>query len=123
MGEFGAYMKALRLSRGYTMRGMAKEMGVSAQYLSEVEKGRSKITADRLKEFAACLHLTTAEMEKLYDLSACEDSKAPQDCVDYLYDNPLAMQALRLAKRDGNSDAEWQKMIDTLKKKLEKKHV
>ena len=49
---FGAAVEALRVGEGYTQIAFAKKLGVSRQYLCDVEKGRRRASPDQAARFA-----------------------------------------------------------------------
>jgi len=122
--SFGEFLTNLRKNRKMPMRILAYRIGVSAQYLSEVEKGRkAPLTQEKIKIAAEVLDLTEEEKEELYDLAARDRAgsgqvSAPQDCIDYLAQNPQAVRALRLAKRTNAGEEEWNILIRELEKRL-----
>lgn len=118
--NFGEYVEQLRKSRGKTLRETAKAIGVSPQYYSEVEKGRSSaFTPERLKLLTGFLLLDDEETNTLYDIAAKKrsdkDVVVPQDCVDYLVDNSYVVEALRLSKETDAGEEEWQILLDQLR--------
>lgn len=56
--EIGKRIKQLRISKGLTMKELAERAGMSAGYLSEVERGRSALSAEKLAALARCLGST-----------------------------------------------------------------
>lgn len=50
--KLGDYLHALRLTRGVTLRSAAKEMDMSAMYLSEIESGKKIPSGKMLKKIA-----------------------------------------------------------------------
>ncbi len=50
--KLGDYLHALRISRGATLRSAAKEMAMSAMYLSEIESGKKIPSGQMLKKIA-----------------------------------------------------------------------
>ena len=50
--KLGDYIHALRISKGTTLRSAAKEMNMSAMYLSEIESGKKIPSGKILKKIA-----------------------------------------------------------------------
>jgi len=118
--SFGKHIEALRKSKEKSLRETAKAIGVSPQFYSEVEKDRrSAFTKERLEKLAVFLLLNEEQTHTLYDIAAqartSNDVVVPQDCVDYLVENPYVVQALRLSKETGAGEKEWQLLLDELK--------
>lgn len=118
--SFGKHIEMLRKAKEKSLRETAKAIGVSPQFYSEVEKDRrSAFTKERLEKLAVFLMLDEEQTHTLYDIAAqartSNDVVVPQDCVDYLVDNPYVVQALRLSKETGAGEKEWQLLLDELK--------
>lgn len=47
-GDLGVFLRDLRLQRGWTQQDLAEELGVTRQYVVELETGRPTLYADRL---------------------------------------------------------------------------
>ena len=57
--SFGEYLTQLREAKDVTLRELARKIGVSAPFLSDVEKNRrAPLTAERLEKVAAVLGLS-----------------------------------------------------------------
>lgn len=46
--DLGAFLRRLRLDRGWTQAELAEELGVSRQYVVELEGGKPNLYSDRL---------------------------------------------------------------------------
>jgi transcriptional regulator with XRE-family HTH domain len=49
-------LRQLRESKGVSLRSLAKDMGISSAFLSDVERGFRNLTNERLADAAAILH-------------------------------------------------------------------
>ena len=56
--NIGLRIKQLRISKGLTIKELAQKAHMSAGYLSEVERGRSALSAEKLAALAGCLGTT-----------------------------------------------------------------
>lgn len=56
--EIGWRIKQLRIAKGQTIKGLAQHANMSAGYLSEVERGRSALSAEKLAALARCFGST-----------------------------------------------------------------
>ena len=56
--EIGKRIKQLRIAKGLTIKELADLAGMSAGYLSEVERGRCALSAEKLAAIAGCLGTT-----------------------------------------------------------------
>lgn len=67
---FGAYVRQKRLERKITLRTFAKQVGISATFISGMENNEKSAPSDEvLKNIAEILHLDKEETDKLYDLA------------------------------------------------------
>ena len=56
--EIGWRIKQLRIAKGQTIKNLAQHAGMSSGYLSEVERGRSALSAEKLAAIARCFGST-----------------------------------------------------------------
>lgn len=63
--DLGEKIRELRIAKGITLRGLARAIGVSAPFLSDVEHGRRRPTEDRLDAMANVLGCKPSELEDL----------------------------------------------------------
>lgn len=118
MGAFGDYISHKRQEMGFTLRGLAKELGLSASYISDIEKGnREPNEKSLLDSLVKVLELNSEEAEKLYDMAAEQKNELAQDVSEYVNENSLAKVALRTAKTHGATDEDWKKFIEGLNNK------
>ena len=60
--ELGARARALRVSRGWTLRELADRARLSSRFLGQLESGQGNISVRRLVDVAAALGTTAAEL-------------------------------------------------------------
>lgn len=66
MSGFGATVRKLRENAKISLRDLANAVGVSAVYLSDIERGRRNPPQDdKLKKIADFLHINPQELEEL----------------------------------------------------------
>jgi len=117
--NFGTYVETLRKQRGISLRATAQGIGVSPQYYSEMEKGRSgPLTAERLNDLKVFLDLSDDESQVMYNKAAearkYKDVFVPQDFSDYIVERDYTMAALRVAKKLNADEDDWQRFVDDL---------
>ena len=118
MGVFGDYISNKRQEKGFTLRGLAKKLGLSASYISDIEKGnREPNEKTLLDSLVKVLELNSEEAEKLYDMAAEQKNELAQDVSEYVNENSLAKVALRTAKTQCATDEDWKKFIEGLNNK------
>jgi len=72
VSSIGAYIKEQREQAKISLRQLARAAGVSNPYLSQVERGLRKPSADLLQQIAKGLRISA---EALYDQAGIEDDK------------------------------------------------
>lgn len=92
---FGARVKHIRESHGWTQENLTERMDISTNYLSSIERGKENPTFDMLVKLATALE---AEMWELFDFEHEKNLKELRDGL-----NKFAKEAeenkLRLAFR------------------------
>jgi hypothetical protein len=93
--EFGRILRKLRESRNMSLRDVAKKLGISAPYLSDVELGRRRMTDDRVE---SCLNLFAPEWNAIREkivmnsiapsrgtigVKKCEGCRSPATTADF----------------------------------------
>lgn len=106
MTPLGERLVALRTGRGMTQREMAEELGVSASYLSALERGRrGRAGFSLLQGVIALFGLIWDDADELMRLAALSDPKVRLDTSDMEpvateVANLLAHHAARLERSD-----------------------
>ena len=115
--SFGKFIKEKRILQGKSIRVFADEIGISAAYLSDVERGNRYPPQKHLSILIEKLCLDDEETEMFYDLVGRESGNYIDISV-YLKDNKNARKALRLAIQKNMTSFDWQKVIDEFIKKI-----
>jgi transcriptional regulator with XRE-family HTH domain len=82
----GEAIRLLREGQGMTLRALADKVGLSAPFLSDLERGRRQ--TDRHEEIARALGIPEAELRQL-------DSRVTTDLKDWLAENPKLVALLK----------------------------
>jgi transcriptional regulator with XRE-family HTH domain len=118
---FGSYLTRKREEREVTLRGFARQLGISPVYLCNIEKDRKSDPADAIVEkIAELLMLNAAEKAEMLDLLA-KARKRPSvasDLPEYINERDIVRVALRTAKDADATDEEWQEFIERLQKRI-----
>ena len=116
--NFGEFIKDKRLQAHITLRSFAESLGVSAPYVTDVEKDRKNPFNNELLEKAATiLHLDDDEKVKMYDLAGEKRNEIAPDIPDYIMQRGYVSAALRTARDLDADEADWQRFVDELKKR------
>lgn len=90
-------------------------IGVTAPYLSDIEKGRRAAPDAKLENIADVLHLNREEREKMYDLAALtRENQVSTDLSGYIMETDMARVALRRAKERNLSQQQWADILDII---------
>lgn len=103
----GDAIRFLRERRGLTLRGLASAVGVSAPFLSDLEKNRRG--TDRLADFARVLGVDVALLKQF-------DSRVEPELKDWLEKNPELVTLLREMRADRRSAVELRQVLRARKK-------
>lgn len=98
----GHAIRRLRLQAGYTLRGFAEEIGISAAHQSDIEHGRRAPSEKVLLETAKKLASVGATYESLRAL----DSRLGADLEKWVQSTPEAGQMLREMRSSNRSPAD-----------------
>lgn len=90
----GEAIRYLRESRGMSLRELARHIGVSAPFLSDVEHNRR--STDKLAEVAAALDVSAGDLARF-------DTRLSSDVKDWIVSNPGISSLLREMKDSGLS--------------------
>lgn len=95
MKTLGEYLRELRENKDFSVRELAKRLGVSAPFLSDVELGRRHPSDDVLSKLARELDTTVVELRR-------HDARAPiRELRRMAASNPAMGFALRKVVEDG----------------------
>jgi len=121
--RFGDFIKKKRLSdpRELTLSDMAKELGISVSFLSDIENRRRRpFDAGKIEIFASFIGLNEEELALMYDLASHENNEIPSDIEDiFMYDEvgDMARFALRQSKAGNVSEEDWKRFIREIEAK------
>ena len=115
--SFGEFLQDKREDRNITLREMAKRIGVSAPFLSDVEKGRTApLTKERLDKVSEILDLSKEEKAQMYTIVGKQKNIVAPDVSDYVMRDYVSA-ALRTARDLNAGEAEWQRFVEELKQR------
>jgi len=111
---FGDFLKTKRNERKRTVRELAESIGVSAGYYGEIEAARrTPVDVEFISKVITLLHLSDDDGRTLYDLAGKDRSIAPPDLTEYINENKVVRDALRLAKEKA-CDEDWLTFMNNL---------
>ena len=90
---FGAYVRALRESKGIGQRELARQISISAPYLNDIEK--DKRGAPRSSIVTAMAEALEASGHRLFDLAGGSRNEVAPDIIEMIQGSPAAAELLR----------------------------
>ena len=116
--SFGDFIAQKREEKDITLREMAAMMGVSAPFVSDVEKDRrNPYDLERLDKLAGILALSSAEKDLMLDLAGRKRNTVAPDLPEYIMERDYVGAALRTARDLGAGEKEWLSFVEELKKR------
>jgi transcriptional regulator with XRE-family HTH domain len=113
---FGEYLKHKRDEKQISLREVARALGVSAPFLSDVENNRrGPLTEERLADLAKVLNLNEKEKAEMYDIVGKQKGLLAPDLNPYVTERPYVNAALRTARNLEANEEDWQRFVDDLK--------
>ena len=116
--SFGDFIARKREEKDITLREMASMMGVSAPFVSDVEKDRrNPYDFERLDKLAGILELSGDERDLMFDLAGRKRNTVAPDLPEYIMERDYVGAALRTARDLGAGEQEWLSFVEELKKR------
>lgn len=116
--SFGQFLHEKRLERKMSYRDLASSLGLSAPYISDMEKGRRNAPSmDVLENLASYFNLSEKEKTMMFDLAGESKNEIAPDLPNYIRDNNSVVVALRTARDLGATQKDWENFVRELRKK------
>ncbi len=116
--NFGEFIQRKRMERKIPLRKMAESIGISAPYLSDIEKDRrNPPEMDKLELISQILLLSEDEKSTMLDLAGRKRNSVAPDLPSYIMAREYVSAALRTARDLDAGEEEWMKFVAELKKR------
>lgn len=116
--NFGEFISKKRVEKKITLRKMADMLGVSAPFLTDVEKDRrNPLDMEKLNRLAEILDLSKEENELMLNLAGRKRNAVAPDLPEYIMERDYVSAALRTARDLGAGEEEWNRFVEELKKR------
>ena len=115
---FGEFISQKRIEKKITLRKMADMLGVSAPFLTDVEKDRrNPFDMEKLTQLAHILNLTEDEKQLMLNLAGRKRNAVAPDLPEYIMERDYVSAALRTARDLDAGEEEWKRFVEELKKR------
>lgn len=116
--NFGDFISKKRVEKKITLRKMADMLGVSAPFLTDVEKDRrNPFDMEKLNTLAGLLGLTQEENDTMLDLAGKKRNAVAPDLPEYIMERDYVSAALRTARDLDAGEEEWNRFVEELRKR------
>ena len=116
--NFGEFLQRKRTEKQITLRKMAEMIGITAPYLTDIEKvGRNPPEMEKLELISRILMLNDEDKTTMYDLAGKKRNSVAPDLPDYIMEHDYVSAALRTARDLDASEADWLKFVEELKQR------
>ena len=116
--SFGEFLQKKRLENEITLRKMAELIGITAPYLTDIEKDRrNPPEIQKLDKIAEILSLTEEEKAVMFDLAGKQRNSVAPDLPDYIMKRDYVAAALRTARDLDADEDDWLKFLEELKQR------
>ena len=114
--NFGDFLQKKRTERQITLRRMAELLGISAPYLTDIEKDRrNPPEMESLEQISKILNLSEDERAVMFDLAGKKRNAVAPDLPEYIIERDYVAAALRTARDLDASEADWLRFVEELK--------
>ena len=116
--NFGDFLQKKRIGRQITLRKMAEMIGITAPYLTDIEKDRrNPPEMEKLETISNILSLSDEEKTTMFDLAGKRRNSVAPDLPDYIMERDYVSAALRTARDLDASEEDWHKFVEELKRR------
>lgn len=116
--NFGDFIAQKREEKKITLREMAKSLGITPPYLSDVEKDRrNPFDLEKLELLANILMLSEDEKTTMLNLAGKKRNEVAPDLPEYIIERDYVSAALRTARDLDAGEEEWMEFVKELKKR------
>lgn len=115
--DFGQFISEQKQKKFLQSQELAKKLGISLGYLSQLEHGKRNCPdPELLYKMAEIFELDLEETREMYDLYAKASGRLSPDISEYVQTKEIVQKALRTAIEANVSDDKWKTIIEFLKK-------
>lgn len=114
---FGVMLKTVREDAKISQGELADLLGKTAQYISNIEKGKNNSPPDDgdLQKLIARLSLNDADAEKFRLLAYADRGMLPPEMFSYVSDSPALLNLIRFAMKNELPEDFWGSILQSYK--------
>ena len=114
----GEFLQRKRTEKQITLRKMAEMIGITAPYLTDIEKDRrNPPEKEKLELISQILMLNDEDKTTMYDLAGKKRNSVAPDLPNYIMEHDYVSAALRTARDLEASEADWLKFVEELRQR------
>jgi transcriptional regulator with XRE-family HTH domain len=118
LANFGEFLSKKRIEKKLTLRKMAEMLGVSAPFLTDVEKDRrNPFDMEKLTLLSGILCLNSEEQALMLDLAGKKRNAVAPDLPEYIMERDYVSAALRTARDLDAGEEEWNRFVEELRRR------
>jgi choline kinase/DNA-binding XRE family transcriptional regulator len=110
--RFGDYIREHRIGKGIGQRELARQLGISASYLNDIEK--SNRVAPNSKTVRAMIIILDVDLERAFDLAGRSRNALPADVVEIVEENSEIIPLLRAISAYGLTARQVKEVKDNI---------
>lgn len=113
--RFSELLKKARLNAGVTQSELAKAIGKSGMYISNIEKGKNLPPPhnDDLLAMADKLSLIGQERNMFIDTAAADRATLPPKLLQYILQCPALKELIRAGAGEKIDNAQWEMLLNS----------
>lgn len=116
--NFGDFLQKKREEKQITLRKMAEMLGISAPFLSDIEKDhRNPPEMAKLEAISRILALSDEDKSLMLNLAGEARNSVAPDLPGYIMGRDYVAAALRTARDLDAGEAEWMEFVEELKRR------
>ncbi len=115
---FGVMLKEMREKVGISQGELAEALGKTAQYISNIEKGKNNSPPDDgdIVKLISRLGLDPEESERFRVFAYADRGMLPPEMFRYVFECPPLMSVIRSAMQNNISPDYWAGLLNTISK-------
>ncbi len=117
--EFGRFLKEVRKEHNFNQEELAKSIGKTAQYISNIEKGKNNAPPNDsdIEKLIKKLELNDFKIQEFRKKAAADRNRLPKDQMEYLLKNDNLQSLIKYGMDNNYTNDIWKKLLNYISKK------